>query len=98
MINQLKKLKNKNDVVCLTIKSGRLCCRLTGCIRTIINDKIIVLINNNLQNIYIPLDCICAIQKQESAIDMAFFENFEDLPLGDVRVNNTDWAGSSQWF
>ena len=55
MINQLNKFKNGNDVVCLTIKSGRLCCRLTGCIKTIINEKIIVLINNNSQKkIYTP--------------------------------------------
>lgn len=34
----------------------------------------------------------------ESAIDMPFFDDFESYPLGDVRVNNTPWAGAADGF
>ncbi|MFA9556957.1 hypothetical protein ACERII_06625 [Evansella sp. AB-rgal1] len=34
----------------------------------------------------------------ESAIDMPFSDGFESYPLGDVRVNNTPWAGDANGF
>ena len=97
MLDILNKFKKEKQVVCITIKSGRLCCNFSGCIVKIINNQIVKLIGNS-NRIYIPINCICAVQNRRSAIDMAFFEDFEELPLGDVRVNDTDWAGVADGF
>lgn len=67
LVDVLQKLKKKNRVVTIIIKSGENCCELTGCIGEVVCGEYVTLIssNNACLRTYIAIDCICAIIDSE---------------------------------
>lgn len=59
----LVRLRDDCELLAIILKSGSKCCRQKGCICQV-NSKTVTLITDdgNCSRIYIPLDCICAVE------------------------------------